>query len=85
LVAKERGGAHQKAYLLWGKTAASRSRGHRWGPRGWGGSTRWRGAWGGVEMIGGGLERAVRGGSGRPERNGDGSLDTGSPASACGP
>jgi hypothetical protein len=36
-------------------------------------------------MIGGELERAVRGGSGRPERNGDGSLDTGSSASACGP
>jgi hypothetical protein len=35
-------------------------------------------------MVGGGLERAVHGGSGRPERNGGGSPDTGSPASACG-
>jgi hypothetical protein len=57
---------------------ASRSRGHRWGLSGLGGSTRWRGAWGGVEMIRGGLERAVCGGSGRPERNDDGSPDTGS-------
>jgi hypothetical protein len=48
----------------WARTAASQSRGHQRGPSDWGGSTRWHGAWGGVEMVGGGLEQAVRGGSG---------------------
>jgi hypothetical protein len=66
------------------KTAASQSRGHQRGPSGWGGSTQWHGAWGGVETVRGGLERVVCGGSGRPKRNGGGSPDTGSPASACG-
>jgi hypothetical protein len=61
------------------RTAASWSRGHLQGPSGWGGSTWRRGAWGGVETDRGGLERVVDGGSGRPERNGGGSLDTGSP------
>jgi hypothetical protein len=64
---------------------ASRSGGHRRGTSGWGGSTRWHYAWGGVETVEGGLEWAVPGGSGRPEWNGGGSLDTGSLASACGP
>jgi hypothetical protein len=41
------------------ETTTSRSRGHRWGPSGRGGCTRRRGAWGGVEMVGGGLEQAV--------------------------
>jgi hypothetical protein len=45
------------------KTTASQSRGHRWGPSSWGGSTRRRDAWGGVEMIGGGLEWVVHGSS----------------------
>jgi hypothetical protein len=45
------------------RMAASRSRGHRRGPSGLGGSTRWRNAWGRVETVRGGLERAVRGGS----------------------
>jgi hypothetical protein len=54
------------------ETPASRGRGHWWGLSGWGGSTRWRGAWGGVEMVGEGLERVVCGGSVRPERNGGG-------------
>jgi hypothetical protein len=52
------------------ETVASQSRGHRQGSRGWGGSTRRRSAWGGVEMVGGWLERAVRGGSIQPKRNG---------------
>jgi hypothetical protein len=51
------------------ETVASQSRGHRRGPSGWGGCTRWHSAWGGVEMVRGGLEWAVRGGSVRPERN----------------
>jgi hypothetical protein len=67
------------------KTAASQSRGHRRGPSGWGGCTRQRGTWGGVETIGGGLQQAVRGGSRRSEWNGSGSPNMGSPASACGP
>jgi hypothetical protein len=46
-----------------GKTSATRSRGHQRGPSGWGGSTRRSDAWGGVEAVGEGLERAVRGGS----------------------
>jgi hypothetical protein len=54
------------------ETAASRSRGHRRGPSGWGGCTRRRGASGGVETIGGGLEWAIHGGSVRPERNNSG-------------
>jgi hypothetical protein len=45
------------------ETVASRSRGHWWGLSDWGVSTQRRGAWGGVEMVRGGLERAVRGGS----------------------
>jgi hypothetical protein len=45
------------------RTTASRSRGQRWGPSGWGGSTRRRGAWGGVETVGGGLKRDVCDGS----------------------
>jgi hypothetical protein len=57
------------------ETAVSRSRGHRWGPSGWGGSTRRRGAWGGVEMVGGGLERAVQGGSVRSEWNDGGGAE----------
>jgi hypothetical protein len=57
------------------ETAASRSRGHRWGPSGWGGCTQRRGAWGGVEMVGGGLQRAVHGGLVRPERNGGGGAE----------
>jgi hypothetical protein len=52
--------------------AASRSRGHWRDPSGGGGSTRRRGAWGGVEMVGGGLEQAVHGGSVRSERNDNG-------------
>jgi hypothetical protein len=67
------------------KMVASQSRGHWRRPRGWGGSTRWRGSWGGVKTIRGGLEQVVCGGSGRPERNGSGSPDTGSSASSCGP
>jgi hypothetical protein len=35
-------------------------------------------------MVRGGLEQAVRGGSGQLERNYGGSPDMGSPASACG-
>jgi hypothetical protein len=54
------------------ETAASQSRGYRRGSSGWGGSTRRHGAWGEVKMVGGGLERAVRGGSVRLERNDDG-------------
>jgi hypothetical protein len=46
-----------------GKTSTSWRRGHQRGPSGWGGSTRQSDAWGGVEAIGEGLERAVRGGS----------------------
>jgi hypothetical protein len=65
--------------------AASRSRGHRRGPSSWGGSTRRRSAWGGVETVEGGLERAIRGGLGQLERNSGGSSNTGSLASACGP
>jgi hypothetical protein len=57
------------------ETAASRSRGHRWGSSGWGGCTQRRGAWGGVETVGGGLERAVHGGLVRPERNGGGGAE----------
>jgi hypothetical protein len=57
------------------KMAASWSRGHRRGLSGLGGST-WRcGAWGGVEMVEGGLKWAVRSGSGRPEMNGVGGAE----------
>jgi hypothetical protein len=52
--------------------AASRSRGHWRDPSGGGGSTRRCGAWGGVEMVGGGLEQAICGGSVRLERNDSG-------------
>jgi hypothetical protein len=45
------------------RMVASWSWGHRRGLSGWGGSTWWRDAWGGVEMVVGGLEWAVRGGS----------------------
>jgi hypothetical protein len=62
MVVKQVGGGEE--------TVASQSRGHRQGSRGWGGSTRRRSAWGGVEMVGGWLERAVRGGSIQPKRNG---------------
>jgi hypothetical protein len=58
------GGAHQNACpRLRGRTSASQSRGHRRGLSGWGGSTRWRDAWGGVEAVGEGPRWAVRGGS----------------------
>jgi hypothetical protein len=67
------------------RTATSRSRGHRRGPSGWGGGTRRRSAWGGVETVRGGLEWAIHGGSCWPERNGGDSPDTGLPASTCGP
>jgi hypothetical protein len=33
------------------RTSASQSKGHRWGPSGWGGSTQRCGAWGGVEAV----------------------------------
>jgi hypothetical protein len=46
-----------------GRTLASRSRCHRRGLSGWGGSTRKHDAWVGVETVGEGLERAVHGGS----------------------
>jgi hypothetical protein len=46
-----------------GRTLASRSRGHRRGLSGWGGSTRRHDAWVGVETVGEGLERVVHGGS----------------------
>jgi hypothetical protein len=65
LTAAKRVGAREE-------TAASQSRGYRWGSSGWGGSTRRRGAWGEVKMVGGGLVQAVRDGSVRPERNDDG-------------
>jgi hypothetical protein len=55
--------------------AASRSRGHRRGPSNWGGSTRRGDAQGGVETVGGGMERAVHGGSVRTERNGGGGAE----------
>jgi hypothetical protein len=42
-----------------GRTSISRSRGHRRGLSGWGGSTWWRGAWGGVEAVGEGSEQVV--------------------------
>jgi hypothetical protein len=42
-----------------GRSSASRGRVHRRGPNGWGGSTQRRDAWGGVEMVGEGLEWAV--------------------------
>jgi hypothetical protein len=45
------------------RMVASWSWGHRRGLSGWGGSTWWRDAWGGVEMVVGGLEWAVRGSS----------------------
>jgi hypothetical protein len=44
-----------------GRTSASRSRGHLWGPSGWRGSTRRHDAWCGVEAVGQGLKRAVYG------------------------
>jgi hypothetical protein len=46
-----------------GRTSASRSRGHQRGLSSWGGSTRRRDAWGGVDTVGEGLERAVCSGS----------------------
>jgi hypothetical protein len=46
-----------------GRTSASRSRGLWKGPCSWGGSTRRRDAWGGVETVRAGLERADCGGS----------------------
>jgi hypothetical protein len=55
--------------------AASRSRGHWRGPSGWGGCTRRHGACGGVKTFGGGLERAVHGGSVRPSRNSGGEAE----------
>jgi hypothetical protein len=64
------------------ETVASRSRGHRWGPSGRGGCTWRRGDWGGVKMVGGWLERAVRGGSVRPKRNGGGGAEEQPRASA---
>jgi hypothetical protein len=67
------------------RTSASQSRDHRRGLSGWGGSTRQRSAWGGVETVGGGLEWDVHGGLGRPERKDGGSPDTRSPASAYEP
>jgi hypothetical protein len=70
-------GGGEKMVTFW-------SRGHRRGPSGWGGSTQWRGVCCGVETIRGGLERAIHGGSGRPERNGGGSPDMRSPVLACG-
>jgi hypothetical protein len=57
------------------KMAASQSRGHRRGLSGWGRSTRWHGTWGGAETVRGGLERAVRYGSVRPERNSGGGAE----------
>jgi hypothetical protein len=57
------------------ETAASQSSGHQRGPSGWGGCTQRRGAWGGVETVGGGLERVVHGGSVRPARNGGGGAE----------
>jgi hypothetical protein len=42
---------------------------------GWRGCTRWHGAWGGVEMVGGWLERAAYGGSVQPKRNGGGGAE----------
>jgi hypothetical protein len=53
-------------------TAPSQSRGHRWGPSDWGGSTQRHGAWGGVDTVEGGLERAVHDGSVWPEKNSGG-------------
>jgi hypothetical protein len=56
----EEGGGHTRWLVRsGGRTSTSQSRCHRWGPSGWGGSTRRRGAWGGVEAVGDGLERAV--------------------------
>jgi hypothetical protein len=55
--------------------AASRSRGHQRGPKGRGGCTQWRGAWGGVKTVRGGLEQAIRGDPVRPERNGGGGAE----------
>jgi hypothetical protein len=46
-----------------GRTSASRSRGHWWGPSSWGERTRRCDAWGGVKTVEERLERAVRGGS----------------------
>jgi hypothetical protein len=48
------------------RTVASQSMSHQRGPSGWGGSTQQCGAWGGVETVGGGLERVVRGCLSRP-------------------
>jgi hypothetical protein len=44
------------------KTPTSRSRGHRMGRRGWEGNTQRRDTWVGVEAVGEGPERPVRGG-----------------------
>jgi hypothetical protein len=61
---------------------ANQSRGHQWGPSGWGGCTWWCGAWGGIEMVGGGLEHAVCGGLVWPERNNGGGVEEQPRASA---
>jgi hypothetical protein len=80
-VAKERGGAHQKASLWWrGSAAGKRRRQARVGDTarglsGRGGCTRRRGAWGGVKTVRGWLEQAVRGGSIQSERNGGGGAE----------
>jgi hypothetical protein len=57
------------------ETAASWSRGHQRGLSGWGECTRRCGAWGGVETVGGWLERAVCGGLVRSERNDSGGVE----------
>jgi hypothetical protein len=66
LVATKRGGVTGRLLYdggdrRWGKTSASRSRGHQRGLSGCGGSTRRCEAWGGVGTIGEGLEWAIRG------------------------
>jgi hypothetical protein len=57
------------------ETVASRSRGHRRGPSGWGGCTQRRGARGGVKTVGGRLEWIVLGGLVQLERNGGGGAE----------
>jgi hypothetical protein len=57
------------------ETTARWSRGHQRGLSSWGECTRRCGAWGGVETVGGWLERAVRGGLVRPERNDSGGVE----------
>jgi hypothetical protein len=64
------------------ETVASWSRGHQRGSSSWGGCTWQRGARGGVEMVRGWLELAVRGGLVRPERNGGGGVEEQPRASA---